>query len=380
MKRVLIFILLILNILNYGCSMPIENYNMVLLFGIDKDVKTGGYEVTFQLPKMTKGGGEGSSLSNETFSVSGKGKSIELAVKDAYIKSSRVPFLGHIQAVLIGEDMGRDGIIELINLFERDPKYTLTPWIFTVDGKAKDVLETKFEYDTMPAFVILHITRDASRYSLKFYAIQLNKFIEKMEALPHATLMGLIKLNKDGNKEMLKIAGASTYKDGKLVGMLDEGEAVAYNWLLGRVKNTDIVTKLPSGGATVNVGIEQARTSIRPVVKDNRLVYRISVRAIGYVEQQSTFIDFAGNPSIFDEINREVDKNIETYITSIVKKAQDQRVDFLGFEKVLEHTNPTLWEQTKENWDDIFPNILVEVNVDTSIKNTGWILINPKIY
>lgn len=380
MKRIIILILLVSNLLSYGCSMPIENYNMVLLFGIDKDPKSGAYEVTFQMPKMTKGGGEGTSLGSETFTVSGKGESIELAVKDAYIKSSKVPFMGHIQAILIGEEMGRDGITELINLFERDPKYTLTPAIFTVDGRAKDILDAKFEYDTMPAFAILHITRDVANYSLKFYSVQLNKFIEKMEALPHATLMGRIRLKKDKDKEMLEIAGASIYKDGKLIGMLEEGDAVAYNWLCGRVGNTDVVSRLSSTGDIVNVGIERAKTSIKPTVKDGRLVYRVEISASGYVEQQSGHIDFAGNPDVFKEINKEISASIKTYIIDIVNKAQDQRVDFLGFEKVLEHTQPIIWEQTKDDWDDIFPNIGIEVYVDVSVDNTGWILNNPKIY
>jgi len=379
-KKFLIFFLLVLNMLSYGCSMPIENYNMVLLFGIDKDVRTGGYEVTFQLPKMGKGRGESLSLGNETITVSGTGDSVELAVKDAYIKSSRVPFLGHIQAVLIGEDMGREGITELVNLFKRDPKYTLTPWMFTVDGRAKDVLEANFEYDTMPAFAIVHITRDISKYSLKFYAVQLNKFLENIEALPHAALMGRIRLDKDGDKEVMRVYGASIYKDGKLIGMLDEGDTVACNWLFGRVKSTDIVTRLPSSGATVNVGIEEGRTVIKPIVRDNSLVYMINVKVTGYVEQSTLYPDFANDPTIMYEINNEVGKSIETYITSIVEKAQEQRVDFLGFEKVLEHTNPVVWEQTKEDWDNIFPSILIEVRAEASIKDTGWILNNPEVY
>ncbi len=378
MKRILVLFLIISVLLTYGCSMPIENYNMVLIFGIDKDEKTGGYEVTLQMPKMAGGKEEGTSLGNETFTVSGVGRSIELAVKDAYVKSSKVPFLGHIQVVLIGEDIGREGIVEMADLFKRDPKYTLTPWLFTVDGRAKDLMEAKLEYDVLPAFAIIHTVRDVSRYTIKFYAVQFNKFLEGIEALPHATLMGRIKLVEDGDNKLLEISGASIYKDGKLVGMLNAQDAAGYNWLTGRFKNADAAISYK--GQPMNVGIEGGTTNIWPIVRGNTLVYKVVTEATGYVQWASSYPDFESDPELIEELNAATGERIKKLISDTVKDAQDQGIDYLGFEKILEHKDPVLWEQIKDDWDEVFPNIELEIHTDVTIKNTGWILNNPELY
>ena len=379
MRKVLAIILVLATLLFSGCSMPIENYNLVLMFGIDKDEKTGGYEVTLQMPKMgSEGEEEGTSIGNKTFTVFGVGKTLEQAVKDAYIKASGIPFLQHIQVVIIGEDVGKEGIAEMVDLFKRDPKYTLTPWLFTTKGKAEKILNAELEYDTLPSFSIVHTVTDVSKFNPKFYAIQFNKFLENIEVLPHGALMGRINLIKEDGKNILEISGASIYKDGKLIGMLDDLDIIGYNWLRDRYKSVDV--SFPYKDMHVNIDINSGHTRVRPVIRGNKLIYRIDVKASGSIEHISSYPDLENDTSLLNELNTVTGRKIKSYINETVKRAQDQRIDYLGFEKVLEHTYPELWEQTKDDWDNIFPNIQVEIHTNISIKNTGWILDNPEIY
>ena len=57
-------------------------------------------------------------------------------------------------------------------------------------------------------------------------------------------------------------------------------------------------------------------------------------------------------------------------VHSIIAFAQDHNVDILGFGKGMFKQHPVRWEKIKDDWDNIFPNLSVDIEVKSRILRT----------
>jgi spore germination protein KC len=59
-------------------------------------------------------------------------------------------------------------------------------------------------------------------------------------------------------------------------------------------------------------------------------------------------------------------------MNTVIKKVQTEfGYDIFGFGTMINKKNPALWSQLRENWDDYFKNVEVEVKPEFVIINTA---------
>ncbi|HQE05885.1 MAG TPA: Ger(x)C family spore germination C-terminal domain-containing protein, partial [Tepidanaerobacteraceae bacterium] len=67
-----------------------------------------------------------------------------------------------------------------------------------------------------------------------------------------------------------------------------------------------------------------------------------------------------------------ISKEIESQILKGVKKLQeDYKVDLLKLGNFLQKHEPALWKTYEDNWEEIFTQVNIDINVSTTIKNIG---------
>ena len=63
---------------------------------------------------------------------------------------------------------------------------------------------------------------------------------------------------------------------------------------------------------------------------------------------------------------------IKNEIESVLKKAQREwGVDIFGFGEAVHRKYPREWKELKDQWRDVFPNIKVQVKVDSKLRTAG---------
>ncbi|WP_267195384.1 Ger(x)C family spore germination C-terminal domain-containing protein [Filobacillus milosensis] len=85
------------------------------------------------------------------------------------------------------------------------------------------------------------------------------------------------------------------------------------------------------------------------------------------------------DPKIIEKLQQNVNKTIEEEIKSAVEIDQKSfKADLFGFGDAYHRNNPKDWKVIQSKWMDIYPDIPIEVTVETEIHNAGSIILSPK--
>jgi spore germination protein KC len=91
----------------------------------------------------------------------------------------------------------------------------------------------------------------------------------------------------------------------------------------------------------------------------------------GTINGISTDIDLLKEENI-RMIEAEEEKEIENILAGAIFTAQKQyNSDIFGFGDVVHRTNHRVWESLRDNWDEIFPNMPVNIKVKVRVTGTS---------
>lgn len=64
-------------------------------------------------------------------------------------------------------------------------------------------------------------------------------------------------------------------------------------------------------------------------------------------------------------------KEVTSQIKQVFEVTQKHGADVFGFGEKLSKSNPTYWKEHKNNWNQLFSNAALSINVKANIDNTG---------
>ena len=151
MRRLFLFLLCLGLVVSVTClsgcwdRREINELAVVSALGIDKEDDI--WKVTAEIFRPTSGGGNdgntgggGGTAERQAWVVQGQDYTILGALRDMALKVPRRVYAAHISAIIIGEEMARQGILEFLDLWERDAEARLITKILICRGRAEDVL------------------------------------------------------------------------------------------------------------------------------------------------------------------------------------------------------------------------------------------------
>mgnify|MGYP000848859779 CR=1 FL=1 len=368
-KKLLIYLLLSMVVLA-GCwdMVEIDRRLFVGIVGIDTSNEKEKYTFHFSIPiarQIISGEGRGGGKTVAT--VSTVGSSIVDGARNLALRLNRDLFFEHMRVVVIGEDAARGGLKNIINPLIRQTEFNRRSRIAICEGKAKKVMEINPWTEKLKSEYMESIYASVG-LSGKFIELDLGDFLRGLHSQKGNTLVS--KITPD--KTEVNIGGAAVIKDFRLVGWLDEEEIQGVNFFLGKIKGGDIVVEDPRGNGTVTFIILREKSKLSFKAGESIPEFSLNVYLAGNIA--STTHGIVLKPEDTEKIQDIVSKEVTTQILKGVKKLRETyRVDLLKLGDYLYKHEPKLWDKYEKNWEDVFPDVKIDINVHTTVKNIGVI-------
>lgn len=382
MKRVVSVLLLIaiMSTALAGCwsRRELDTLAIVSAMGIDKSEEEGKYSIAYQIiqPNELKGSSSpdsSSASSKGVWVLTSTGYTLMDAARKATMQSDRRLFFPQNKVIVIGEELARQGIGPLLDFLTRDPEHRRLSWLLVAKGKAHDIISAKHEQENIPAQAIDNMIKSSTATSMAV-KVNLNEFIKNLSTPgsdPVACRIEMIQDNEAKTHKM-RLTGASVFKKDKLVGFLDQNETRGLNWILGKVVSGVILVKSPMDeNKDVAIEIIRASSKIIPEILDDEIKITVEIEEEGNVAEDLSDIDFTSSEMLY-ELEKRKAQVIKNEIQAVLEKAQREwSVDIFGFGKAVRKKYPKKWKTLQTKWQDLLPEVDVEIKVKAKIRTSG---------
>ncbi len=368
----IILCILLLFVLS-GCfgGREINDLEIVIGMGVDKDENTGKILITAQIvkeqsaEKTVGGGGEDSKA---FWNVSSTGDSIFDAVRQITHKTGNRLFVSHNQAVIFGNEVVTEGLQEYLDFFLRAHEMRPTALILVAEDRALDIMDAKPETEKFPAINIAKLVKTYG-FTSHFYKVNMKDFASSLMSGTTAPVAPLVRISDDRECKDVYVSGMGVFKKGKMVGKLNDEEVRGLLWVLGKVKSGVIIVPAPSGQGSAVLEIMNAKSKVIPEIKDGKIVMNVKIRQESSLSEQTTSENLA-TISAFEKLQKAQEEIIRQEIMKAFDKSRELNADIFGFGEMLHKKYNNQWKSLKDNWDDIYPTIELNIDVETKILKT----------
>jgi spore germination protein KC len=368
-----------------GCwgKREVEELAPLIGVGIDLGQKPGTYLITEQFASPKKG--ETTVTANidrtESYEASSLRESFEMTSKIAY----RIPFMGSLKVIVIGEDVAKAGFMDVLDFAQRFSQFRRTMYLVLAQGKAQSLLNLKLRTGALPA---MYIKDNLEKGETKTYpTVQLGHYLTVLGRKSTAPIIPLIKGIKSGDggieykaegkdgAEEIQLEGAGVFRGDRLVDFLTDKETKGYMWLENNVIHR-LINTVGIEESKVSFGGQVLKSTTKYKVKGNDgtigLQYQIKAsiavdEVMGLKEQlsETEWVDLmkGAEKSFAKVIQKECELSIQ--------KERELGLDFLGIGRHIEQKNPAYWKTVKDQWEQKIADFPVSLDVQVTIHNSG---------
>lgn len=388
MLKKYMFILIILNFILTGCwdKRELNELAITLALGIDKVEGEDEYEVTAQVVvpsavSMKDGtGGTAVTLFTEN------GETVYEALRRMTKVSPRKIYPGHLQMLIIGEELAKEGIGESLDLLARD--WELRPDFYVVVAKdvtAREILNVTTDLESIPASKMFAGLKVSEKAWAGTTGVTLDELIVNLISDGKEAVLTGIQLT--GNKQIgstqqniesiskpaqIQYANLAVFKEDRLMGWLTEQDSRGYSGITNTVKSTVTSISCPNEGKST-IEVTNFHSKVEGNIVHGKPEVNIHTKAEGKVGEVRCKIDLK-NPETIQELEKNYEKEATRIINETIDVLQEEyQSDIFGFGEAIHRANPEEWNKIKENWDEEFSDLTVNVKVDMKIRLTGTV-------
>ncbi|WP_078427225.1 Ger(x)C family spore germination protein [Alkalihalobacterium alkalinitrilicum] len=396
--KVAIFILIVLY--SSGCWDQRELNDLGIATAIGVDQSADGLILSVQVinpGQVATGGNVGISPFDSTVTTyTAEGKGFFETLRKLTKEVPRKIYLSHLRMIVFGEEFAREGLYPAIDFLVRDHEMRIDFYLVVAkDMQARDILTTYTSLEKIPANKMFNALESSAANWAATENVFLNDLVSdimnqgKSPVLSGISVEGRnmeqrqlpINAQRMSQFNVLQYKSLGVFKEDRLIGWLTEDESKGYNFINGTVQNTivrisDVCQK---EAEHLSVEILRSESAIKASVNNGKSAIHVEVNGeanIADVECEIDLQDIEQLYSIEDEVNRV----IENYMKQALQRTQTELTsDIFGFGEALKRNNLSYWETVKDNWDEEFAKLEVNMQVDIKIKGLG-VLQNPFPY
>ena len=227
--KIKILLIILITLTLTGCGNYRELNDMAIITGVSIDKTEDNYELGFLIansPKIDTSSKEGEA---RTTVYTAKGKTVSIAASNIDYKSPKKLYFGHINIVIISEDIAKEGFFKvedyLLRHYESRKRFFLMQ---AKDSKAKNILKTISPLESFPSQGIASLIKSNKEAQSVVESVDYSTFTSRIlekgydPILPAITLVGKPKTaEKSKNIEStepeayLKLDSVAVYKSDK---------------------------------------------------------------------------------------------------------------------------------------------------------------------
>jgi spore germination protein KC len=383
-----IIILLIVTLILAGCwnRRELDDIAITVALGIDK--KDDEYLVSVQIINPHEIASTEKTNRTPVTTYAESAPTIFEALRKLTTVSPRKLYLSHIRAVIISEELAREGIANVLDFTNRDHEMRRNFFLLIAKDKtAYDTLNILTPMEQIPANKLFSsLTTSQNAYAATSH-VTLDNFIKDYVQEGKQPVITGLKIVGDKQKgktqknvesvdaaALLKFEGLGIFKGSKLIGWLDEEESKGYNYITGNVKNTVGHVECPKNTqGKLTVEIFNVETSVKGEVSKNKPKISVEVWGEGLIAEVACKYDFKEKGAI-KAVEKVVEKKFQELLNKAILKAKEEQVDIFGFGEVIRRSEPAFWKKNKKEWEaSYYEDLKVDINVNFNIRRTGTI-------
>ena len=293
----------------------------------------------------------------------------ETAISDTkklalYKISEQTPFhigRGGIDVILFGEELAaKEGILKLLDPFQRDPSVGANLTVGIVDGEAKDFLEGEYGIRGNSKFITELVDHNIKHENLPKTNLQhfLHAFYQQGQTpfLPRF---------KKISKTKMKLQGVYLIKHGKIADTIPDNEMFFFKLLVDKYSNGFYQIEVDEGKAAVRSIRSKHKMKL---VGRNPYSIQIHIKVYGIINE------FTGNelkPETIKEVEKQFEKIINEKCEELIRRFQEKELDPIGLGHFV-RSKTRNFDYDKWRTSD-YANLTVKVSSSVKIMSAGTI-------
>ena len=376
-KVILIFIFLFLL---GGCYDYKELNDYAIVTGIAIDKNNDKYEVSVLISNSSKASSDAESKESDVVVYSGHGDTIFGAFKDIGLISPKEIYIGSFSILLINEEVAKEGINDVLDVFLRYPNSRKSFYLTIVKkDKAKDVLKIMTPLANFPSQNISNNLASSTSLQGTINKVSFNELLSILvqDGIdPTINSIKIVGKKKEGfsqsnletaePKTNIKLSNLAIFKNYKLVDYASYEESLGINFINKNMKDAYLKIKYKDGYVVIDT--TNVKSNIKIKLKNNKPKININIKGEARITESTGNIKLDEYKSI-EKLQKLSNKKIKKIINKAISKAKDNEADIFGFGLKFYHKYPKYFEKNKKNWDTIFKELEINTDVKIILKN-----------
>ena len=371
-KIIILFIIFIFT----GCYNYKELNEIAIVSSIAIDKKDDKYLVNAQVMNAKP---SQESDSTQVIVYNSTGNTINEALRNMIMKSSRKLYGGHLSKLVVSEEVAKEGIINVLDMFQRltevRNEFTI---ILAKDIDAADVIKVMTIPETVPAEYVKTSIQSADLTSALTYSTKLDEFISyylKKDIDPVVSVIKVKNYEKEGTTtdnttttsptSQLILENVAVTNEGKFEDYLTKNETIGYNYIRDQIQEVIIPVKCDDTYyASASVLKNETKTKVKKLNNKYQIIFDVRTKAV--ITEYNCSGDLTKESTIKD-LEKKAEKKIKKYMTDAIDKQKETKGKFLGLERTIYLNYP---EYNNEEYD-IKLNIELELNRKGETRNSS---------
>jgi spore germination protein KC len=347
--------------------------DLTIVIGMSIDRCEVGYDVTYEaidISEPIKQSGVKHML------IESRGKTLFDAARNAKKRNDNKLYFGHMQLVILSRDVAENvDIDDIMDWYLRDAELRET-LLFAVsqEATAKELLTVTGEGNPLITLELQKIIQsdNASVSSTLFY--ELYNMYNVTELGGKTLAMPLLRIVHSEDIGDIEVDGTAVFNNEHMIGTLSPEESKYLLFVLGKVEGGLLTFPSTDNGEDDSaLEISENRTSRSFTVKDGMPVITVKTDTEAFLGEYK---------QLSGELNREVTGHLISHaqqtlarrIGDVIARVQNEfGGDIFGFGSMVSKQDPALWATLKDNWNETFSSVEVNIECKINIVNTALI-------
>ncbi|MFJ7726051.1 Ger(x)C family spore germination protein [Neobacillus sp. NPDC097160] len=372
-----IFLLCLTSFFLTGCwdRAEVNDLALILAAGIDKG-KKNNIELSAQIyiPGASQGGQQSGmssgSSSGQSFVRSAEGETIADAMARLQEELTREIFWGQNEVLIIGEKLAEEGISDQIDFWMRHSEPRIRADVFVSKGRSKTALKAMPELERNTSKQLRKMVK--THIGVKVTVKDLSQMLSgESNAAILPWVENLDPSQMDSKKAIPIISGSAIFKEGKMVGRLDDKETRGILWPRNEIHSGVITISFKNEKGYISFNLLRSNNELIPSIKNGKWSMRMKTNVDLEVIQNTTTLNLF-DPKVIKKAEQKVAFEIEQrerLAFSIVQKKL--KADTFGFADEFQRKYPQIWKRQKEDWNEIFPKVSISFKTKVNLERTG---------
>ncbi|MEG0021239.1 MAG: Ger(x)C family spore germination protein [Bacilli bacterium] len=379
--KIKLAIILVLLLFTTGCwnYNELDDFAIVTGMGVDKD--KDGIILSVLIANGESMGASNKEGNSESTIITGKGKTISEAIINIETKSAKDLYMGHLNEIVIEDDLAFDSIYDIMDYLIRNPEVVKKYYVLIAkDNKSREILQVLSPLENFPSQNIALMVENSNKrigyvpnvtlFNFAFSAV--NKGLDGY--FPSISIEGKL-ADADDSKDFskskvrtsLKLGPLALFKGFKLDSYANIKESKGLNIINNKIneliidlpcykdKNKYVITKLDDIKAHMSVKIK------------DKVYVKIDVSSKGSINETNCKLNLTDN-KVIERINEDANKEIKKIITKAIKKVIYTKSDAIGIEYLADKVK----NGYNVDYDKVQYSIKTRINLKTkgSLENT----------